>query len=110
MVQALSEADKVKRIEFVLGQMETDDLCILKLVFSDEVLISETIQYERDFSKVNIFCAFSKNKVFGLSFIEALTVNGQTYLEMSQNWLFPQLEDEAHQLIFQHDGAPPNWH
>lgn len=87
--------------------METDDLCVSKLVFSDEVLISETIQHERDFSKVNIFCAFSNNKVFGPSFFEAVTVNGQTFLEMSQNWLFPQLEDEAHQLIFQQGGHRP---
>ena len=39
LVQALREADKVKRIEFcefVLGEMETDDLFISKLVFSDE--------------------------------------------------------------------------
>lgn len=65
MVQALSEAKKVKRIEFALGQMETDDLCVSNLVFSDDVLISEKIQHERDFSKVSIFCGFSNNKVFG---------------------------------------------
>lgn len=75
--------------------METYDLCVSKLVFSNEVLISEKIQHERDFSNVNMFCTFSNNKVFGHFFFEAVTVNGQTYLEMSQNWLFPQLEDEA---------------
>ncbi|KAG8280027.1 hypothetical protein J6590_091239 [Homalodisca vitripennis] len=33
---------------------------------------------------------------------------GLHYLEMLENWLFPQLEQEA-QLILQQDGAPPHW-
>lgn len=132
LVQALSEADKVKRIEFcefVIEQMEKDQLFISKLVFSDEATFHingkvnrhncriwgtenprETIQHERDSPKVNVFCAISTNKVFGPFFFEGATVTGQTYLKMLQNWLFPQLEEEARQFIFQQDGAPPHWH
>ncbi|KAG8257546.1 hypothetical protein J6590_047307 [Homalodisca vitripennis] len=31
-------------------------------------------------------------------------------LEVLENWLFPQLEQDALQFIFQQDGAPPNRH
>lgn len=47
-----------------------------------------------------MFRTFSNNKGFSHFFFEAVIVNEQTYLEMSQNSLFPQLENEAHQLIF----------
>lgn len=132
LVQALSAADKIKRIDFcdfILAQMETDESFVSKIVFSDEATFHtngkvnrhnvciwgtenprETIQYERDSPKVNVFCAISTNKVFGPFFFEGATVTGLQYLEMLENWLFPQLEQEAQQFIFQQDGAPPHWH
>lgn len=132
LVQALSAADKIKRIDFcdfILAQMETDESFVSKIVFSDEATFHtngkvnrhnvciwgtenprETTQYERDSPKVNVFCAISANKVFGPFFFEGATVTGLQYLEMLENWLFPQLEQEAQQFIFQQDGAPPHWH
>ena len=32
-----------------------------------------------------------------------------TYLDMLQEWLFPQLQDEPN-FIWQQDGTPPHWH
>ena len=32
------------------------------------------------------------------------------YLDMLTEWLFPQLEEEGNEFLFQQDGAPPHWH
>ncbi|KAJ8890916.1 hypothetical protein PR048_010425 [Dryococelus australis] len=37
-------------------------------------------------------------------------VIGIPYLDMLPEWLFPQFEEAAGDLIFQQDGAPPHWH
>ncbi|KAJ4426590.1 hypothetical protein ANN_26388 [Periplaneta americana] len=39
----------------------------------------------------------------------AKTVTGITYLDMLQNWLFPQLEDDSDDFIFMEDGDPPHF-
>ncbi|KAG8269125.1 hypothetical protein J6590_008371 [Homalodisca vitripennis] len=61
------------------------------------------IEHERDFSKMNVFCEISA-KILGPIFFEGAT--GLQYLEMLENWLFPQLEEEAQQFTFQQDRAP----
>ncbi|KAJ4435043.1 hypothetical protein ANN_23616 [Periplaneta americana] len=38
------------------------------------------------------------------------TVTGNSYLDMLQLWLLPQLEQDIEGLIFQQDGAPPHYH
>ncbi|GFW41501.1 uncharacterized protein TNCV_465891 [Trichonephila clavipes] len=39
------------------------------------------------------------------------TVTGSAYLDASQLWLIPQLEEsEPDNFIWQQDGAPPHWH
>jgi hypothetical protein len=62
---------------------------------------------ECDSPKVNVFCAVSRRRVFGLFFFVEKCVMGQVYLKMLQNWLMPQLAEE---FIFQQDGAPPHCH
>ncbi|GBN23589.1 hypothetical protein AVEN_50873-1 [Araneus ventricosus] len=37
------------------------------------------------------------------------TVNGNTFLDMLQIWLFPQLQEDSNNFVFQKDGAPPHW-
>ncbi|KAJ4429121.1 hypothetical protein ANN_26122 [Periplaneta americana] len=37
-------------------------------------------------------------------------VTGMSYLHMLTVWLFPQLEEEGNEFLFQQDGAPPHWH
>ena len=69
-----------------------------------------TVQHERDSPKLNIFCAISKNKVYGPFFFHENTVTGTSYLDMLQLWLFPQLTEDSNNFIFQQDGAPPHWH
>jgi len=64
----------------------------------------------RDSPKVNVFCAISKTRVYGPFFFNESTVNGISYLEMIQTWLFPQLNNDSDDYIFQQDGALSHWH
>ena len=51
----------------------------------------------------------SKKAVYGPFFFERATVNGETYLDMLENWLMDKLsEKESGDFIFQQDGVPPH--
>ncbi|PNF40965.1 hypothetical protein B7P43_G08819 [Cryptotermes secundus] len=129
LVQALTNDDKRKRMEFCDSMLETmeDETFISRLIFSDEATFHlsgtvsrhnvriwgtehphETVEHERDSPKVNVFCAVSQDKVYGPFFFEGNTVTGQTYLDMLQNWLFTSLQADSHDFIFQHF-SPPHW-
>lgn len=62
--------------------------------------------------KVNMFCAFSQQKVFGPVFIAESIITGAYSLIMLGNWLWPQLRvDISQELIHsKQDGAPPHFH
>ena len=67
-----------------------------------------TIEHERDSTKVNVFCAISKNNVHGPFFFEG-NVTGDVYLQMLQNWLVDELTAHKHEdFIYQQVGAPPH--
>lgn len=137
LLQALHEGDKVRRVqfcEFIQSQMTDDDEenddrdLVSRIVFSDEATFHlsgkvnrhnvriwgteqphQIVQHERDSPKVNVFCAISRNKVYGPFFFAENTVTGITYLDMLENYLFPQLETDSNDFIYQQDGAPPHW-
>ena len=68
------------------------------------------LKHQRDSPKVTVFCAMSKKAVSGPFFFERATVNGETYLDMLENWLMDKLsEKESGDFIFQQDKAPPHW-
>ena len=67
------------------------------------------IYIKRDSTKLNVFCAILKRKVYGPFFFQGNTVTGNSYLDMLIHWLFPQLEEKGHKFFFQQDGAPPHW-
>jgi len=109
--------------------MENDDDLLAKIIFSDEATfhLSEkvnrynvriwgsenlhaTLEVECDSPKFNVFCAVSKQTVYGPFIFEGQTVTGRSYLEMLTNWSIPQLAAERHDYLFQQDGAPPHWH
>lgn len=132
LVQALTNDDKRKRMEFcslMMENMDEDDTFTSRLVFSDEATFHlsgkvnrhnvriwgannphEMVEHHRDSPKVNVFCAVSQNQVYGPFFFEGSTVTGQSYLDMLRNWLFPSLQADSNDFIFQQDGAPPHWH
>ncbi|PSN36313.1 hypothetical protein C0J52_15161, partial [Blattella germanica] len=64
----------------------------------------EHIEHVRDSTKVNVFCAISHSSVYDPFFFHGDTVNGQQYLAMLQNRLFPRLHEEN--FIWQQDGHP----
>jgi len=131
LVQALRPNDKRKRVEFcdrMLQNMEYNTF-LPRLIFSDEATFhlsrkvnrhvvhiwglqnpQEALEHERDSPKVNVFCALSQTKVYGLFFFAENTVTGVTYLAMLQNWLLPQMSEDSEDFIFQQGGAPPHWH
>ena len=69
-----------------------------------------TVEFECDSPKLNVFCAMSKQTVYGPFIFEGQTITGRRYLEMLTNWLIPQLAVERHDCLFQQDGMPPHWH
>ena len=60
--------------------------------------------------KLTFFSAVSVRKFYGFFFFEGNTVTGNSYIEMLQDWLFPQPNKDSENFIFQQDGAPPHWH
>jgi hypothetical protein len=59
---------------------------------------------------VNVFCALSRRKLYGPFFFVKGTVTGQSYLNMLQLWLMPQMQEDSNDFLFQQDGVPPNFH
>ena len=112
----------------LLEDME-DDTILLRLIFSDEATFHlsgkvsrhnvhiwglenphEIVQHEHHSPKINVFSAVSVRKVYGPFFFEGNSVTGNSYLEMLLDWLFPQLNEDSEDLIFQQDGAPSHSH
>ena len=69
------------------------------------------VQLQRDSPKLNVFCAISRRKEYWDFLFSEETVTGVSYLDVLQQWLFPQLyEAEPENFIWQQDGAPPHFH
>jgi hypothetical protein len=51
----------------------------------------EQVQHQRHSPKVNVFCAVSREKEHGPFFFIEATVTGDSFLDMLENWLLPQL-------------------
>ena len=131
LLQALLPDDKQKRIDFcnfISEKQEENESFVSRIVFSDEATFHlsgkvnrhnvriwaleqphATVEHQRDSPKINVFCAISRKKVYGPFFFEENTVTGNTYLNMLQTWLFPQLQVDSDEFVFQQDGAPPHW-
>lgn len=130
LVQALNTDDRERRKQFCVAMQEKleDEEFEKRLVFSDEATFHTsgkvnkhnvriwgkenphaTVEHMRDSPKLNVFCAISKNRLYGPFFFEG-NVTGDVYLQMLQNWLFDELIANEHEhFIFQQDGAPPHW-
>ena len=68
------------------------------------------VEHVRDSPKLNVFCAISHEKVYGPFLFFEATVTGNSYLDMLQFWLLPQLAQDIESLIFQQDGAPAHYY
>jgi len=118
LVQKLHPEDKETRRAFcgnLQALMENDDDLLAKIIFSDKTTFHlsgkvnrynvriwgrenphATLEVERDCPKLNVFCAVSKQTVYGLFIFEGQNVTGRSYLETLTNWLIPQLAAERH--------------
>ena len=127
LVQALTPADKVKRRDFceeMQLKMEENDF-VERLIFCDEATFHISgkvnvhnfriwgteqphaqIEHRRDSPKVNVSCAVSRKKVHGPFFFNEATVTEDSFLDMLENWLLPQLNTSYDDYILQLDGAP----
>ena len=52
----------------------------------------EILEHQQDSPKANVFCDMSKKAVYG-PFFEGATVNGDTHLDMLDNWLMERLSE-----------------
>jgi hypothetical protein len=63
------------------------------------------IEHQRDSEKANVFCAVSRKKVHGPFFFNEATVSDDSFLNMLENWLLPELNSNSSDYIPQLDGA-----
>jgi hypothetical protein len=66
----------------------------------------EQVEHQRHSPKVNVFCAVSREKEHGPFFFIETTVTGDSFLDISENWLLPQLNTNYDDYIPQLGGAP----
>lgn len=131
LLQHLKVEDYGLRLQFCTTMQEAmmDEDFAAKLIFSDECTFHVSgvvnrhnvriwgtenphafVTFERDSPKLNVFCAMSHRKVYGpFFFFCENTVTGTSYLDMLNLWLFPQLNNDSDNFVFQQDGAPPHW-
>jgi hypothetical protein len=69
-----------------------------------------TMEHVCDLPKVNVFCAVSSCKAYGLFFFAEPNVTSINYLDKLQLWLMLQLQEDSKDFIFQQDRALPHFH
>ncbi|KFM75908.1 hypothetical protein X975_13916, partial [Stegodyphus mimosarum] len=112
----------------VLRSIENDAEFLKRIMFSDEASFHlsgivnrhnvriwgsenphEYREAQRDSSKVNVWCGLIHDRVIGPFFFTEKTVSWVVYLDMLENFVFPQLEELQPHVFSQQGGAPPHW-
>lgn len=131
LVQALEPNDRPKRMQFatdMLRRIENGDGFLRRILFCDEACfhVSGTVnrhnvriwgsenphhylEIARDSPKVNVWCGLMHDRIIGPFFFAEKTVKSVNYLDMLENFVFPQIEGLHPDIILQQDGAPPHW-
>lgn len=132
VVHKLFDEDKANRIQFAteeLARIETDEMHLARLVWSDESHFhldgGVNRHNHRYWSPTNpnwiteqslhsprttVWAAIWQGGIFGPFFFDE-NVKSVNYLEMLQRDLWPAMEASgmSDELIFMQDGAPPHW-
>ncbi|KFM61029.1 hypothetical protein X975_23527, partial [Stegodyphus mimosarum] len=130
-VQVLEPDDRPSRMAFatdMLRRIEDDDEFLKRIMFSDEASVHlssivnrhnvriwesenhhEYRDAQRDSPKVNVCCGLMHDRVIGPFVFTEKTVSSAVYLDMLENFVFPQLEELQPNAFLQQDGAPPHW-
>ncbi|KFM64525.1 hypothetical protein X975_16921, partial [Stegodyphus mimosarum] len=112
----------------MLRRIEDDAEFLKRIMFSDETSFHlsgivnrqnvriwgsenpyEYREAQRDTPKVNVWCGLMHDGVIGPFFFTEKTVSSVVYLDMLENFVFPQLEELQPHVFLQQDGAPPHW-
>ncbi|KFM65773.1 hypothetical protein X975_25152, partial [Stegodyphus mimosarum] len=131
IVQVLETDDRSRRMAFAKDMLRwiEDDPEFLKLImFSDESSFHlsgivnrhnvriwgsenphEYREAQRDSTKVNVWCGLMHDRVIGPFVFTEKTVSSVVYLDMLENFVFPQLEELQPHVFLQQDGAPSHW-
>ena len=131
MVQALQPPDYEKRAQFAATLLERSDRdggYLNRVLFTDEATfhVSGRVnrhnvriwgtdnpgvhrELERDSPKVHVWCGIFHDRVIGPFFFSQPTINQENFLDMLEQFVYPQLNTIQHDIIFQLDGAPPHW-
>ena len=131
MLQRLQPNDKSKRKEFadnMLQRISEDKEFLKRICFSDEATFHvsgklnkhnvriwgsehphEIREFERDSPKVNVWCGIMCNRAISPFFFHDTTITADVYLDLLTKYVAPQLIDSQPTIIFQQDGAPPQW-
>jgi hypothetical protein len=69
-----------------------------------------SLEHVYDSPKVNVFCAISKERVYGPFFFMKTSITGIGYADMLQEFHIPQLNEDDQEgcIHFQQDGEPPH--
>lgn len=131
----IKPVDRPKRTDFtsfMLNEIDDNPNFIKRVLFSDEAtfhtsgvvnrhncriwgseLPNIVHEHVRDSPKVNVWCGLMYDQVIGPFFFAEKTINGTIYLDMLEQFLFPQIEEIEEQtgerVIFMQDGAPPHY-
>ncbi|KFM67649.1 hypothetical protein X975_03945, partial [Stegodyphus mimosarum] len=111
----------------MLRRIEDDAEFLKRIMFSDEAYFHvfgivnrhnmriwgsenpfEYREAQRDSPKVNVWCGLMHDRVIGPFFYTEKTVSSVVYLDMLENFVFPQLEELQPHVFLQEDGAPPH--
>jgi hypothetical protein len=111
----------------MLEPLTADDNYLQKILFSEEATFhthgvvnrhkcriwgSENphvhMEHVRDSPKVNVLCGIMSDRIVGPFFFHESTITSAVYLDVLENFVFPQIA-EVDGLIFQQDGAPPHF-
>ncbi|KFM72979.1 Transposable element Tc1 transposase, partial [Stegodyphus mimosarum] len=112
----------------MLRRIEDDAEFLKRIMFSDEASFHlsgivnrhsvriwrsenphEYREVQSDSPKVNVWCGQMHDRVIGPFFFTEKTVSSVVYLDMLENFVFPQLEELHPHVVLQQDGAPPHW-
>jgi hypothetical protein len=131
ITQELKPDDKPERLDLAIDMLHRiymDPGILPNILFSDEATFYQPEKVNRynasiwgsenphihrevirDGPKVNVRCGLMKDRITGpFSFVEA-TVTGGVSLDMLEQFVYPQVADLQLNIIYQQDGAPPNW-
>jgi hypothetical protein len=109
-------------------RQDNDDGYLPKILFSGEAIFHvsgkvnrhnvriwgsenphHVIENIRDSPKVNVWCELMFNRTIEPFVFAESTVTKETYLDMLEQFVVPQVEDLQPTLIFQQDGARTHW-